>query len=72
MMSSPILAVLSYTQKKGDNKCDKQANVHKFPDMNIPPISVESENSDDLICVRLFLRSAASEPDIDWNCELWW
>ena len=33
--------------------------------INIKPtcISVESENSDDLVCVRLFLRSAASEPD---------
>ena len=29
-----MLAVLSYTQQKGENKCDKQANVHKFPDMN--------------------------------------
>ena len=28
-----MLAVLSYTQQKGENKCDKQANVHKFPDM---------------------------------------
>ena len=27
-------------------------------------------NSNDLVCVRLFLRSAASEPDTDWNCEL--
>ena len=39
--------------------------------INIPPISVESENSNDLVCVRLFLRSAASEPDTDWNCELY-
>ena len=38
--------------------------------INIPPISVESENSNDLVYVRLFLRSAASEPDTDWNCEL--
>ena len=28
-----MLAVLSYTQQKGENKCNKQANVHKFPDM---------------------------------------
>ena len=28
-----MLAALSYTQQKGENKCDKQANVHKFPDM---------------------------------------
>ena len=33
-------------------------------------ISVGSENSNDLVCVRLFLRSAVSEPDTDWNCEL--
>ena len=33
--------------------------------INIPPISVGSENSEDLVCVRLFLRSAASEPDTD-------
>ena len=28
--------------------------------------SVELENSNDLVCVRLFSRSAASEPDTDW------
>ena len=38
--------------------------------INILPISVGSENSEDLVCVRLFLRSAVSEPDTDWNCEL--
>ena len=38
--------------------------------INIPPISVESKKSDDLVCVRLFLRLATSEPDTDWNCEL--
>ena len=38
--------------------------------INIPPISVGSENSEGRVCVRLFLRSAASEPDTDWNCEL--
>ena len=36
--------------------------------INIPPISVGSENSEGRVCVRLFLRSAASEPDTDWNC----
>ena len=38
--------------------------------INIPPILVESENSDDLVCVRLFFKSTVSEPDTDWNCEL--
>ena len=42
--------------------------------INIPPISVGSENLEGRACVRLFLRSAVSvsvsEPDTDWNCEL--
>ena len=38
--------------------------------INIPPISVGSENSEGRVCVRLFLRSAVSEPDTDWNGEL--
>ena len=38
--------------------------------INIPPISVGLENSEGRVCVRLFLRSAALEPDTDWNCEL--
>ena len=28
------------------------------------------KNSEGRVCVRLFLRSAVSEPDTDWNCEL--
>ena len=32
--------------------------------------TVGSENSEGRVCVRLFLRSAVSEPDTDWNREL--
>ena len=47
--------------------------LHKsdFVGENIPPISVGLENSEGLVCVRLFLRSAASELDTDGNCELY-
>ena len=65
---SQILTGIIVTGQLGENR-----NILHKSDfvgengINIPPISVESENSDDLVCVRLLFRSAASEPDADWN-----